>query len=1200
MQSFLERLRRISFFNRNDDEDAVAVYPTMPLYEKFLQEEDNWVQVTNENFFENFTVLSWRRENQRLQVIRKEESEKDAPPPSEPELPPEDVYTIEKKQWQNLYVEVLYTIKHKLGANSSNYVAYTEELYEYARETFNMTHEEHEKFMAVAQDEKPPIPVLNVTVIEATGLEAKDPNGTSDPYCMLGIQPDPDSEKRKQDAEEENNSNSGGGLRGLKRFGASFKKRDRRDRSNSEIVPARLIRTTKVKPETLSPKWREKFRLDIDDIRTDRFHLDIWDHDDETSVFDAAKRLNEVSNLKGLGRYFKEVAQSARTSNGENVDDFLGNVNFPVEIVGSNGMDRWFTLSGRSNRSTVQGQVHLKLQLGTREDRGVPTGNDNEREVAEHEQLIWIFVNHELKMFQGKPYEWAGDLPQQALTILHQHAIQGDITELQQALCQWKAYFRKHQEVVLDYALMFQQLEEIEQAWAKNEEALSLNAEEDMRNSYNEFITHCFDLLRQHRKYFPSHNTLARHKLKFMLKCLKHLYNMEAFTSVFPFRNELRVEVSNAIKRGTFEWMNEIRGESEQYNSIDEFIRFLDALNMDLQKAVSHYHLMFESSVNTNFSAVVYKQMVKRAFQKVGSIYYFATHQNREQMNKFLSQLSPTEVFELFLVLQEFSNFKSCLPEDEQSNLVIANCYLWFQDIIGEWFSVAQTKIKGRIFFALEHDRELNTQPTGIVIDLFDEGAKNKNSKLPPPPPLSRMKYSSSAIDTVQALNQLKEFWYQLMWPDKYTSAPYILSIVEAIAAGVVLYSNLLWKRLRNDPSCFNAKAHFLMTRKAVLYMNNLEYALSGLKHLEADLDFEGIIQAVKRKDDTIVAEEWRTKLKNPVQEAQEHVRVMIQCFVRSVAHHMNYKIRKLMFHLAWGPEKLEPEKSIAPLLEYLERIFSQLRPAFLHTTFQRLVQAAWIKVLLEYSSTSIKNTKPVYQERPRFFRNLYISLSILSEFFLGDVAMLPLEELQCQIYKSVEREIRIHQSDTFPLIEYYFFSRAEEQFNSREAPLGYLTVRPHYDGKRNTVFVEVMNAKGLLPCDPNGLSDPFVILQLVPRHLFPNTPVHKTTIHMKTLNPIFMESFEWPVYPEQRRNRGAAINFIVMDYDYMRKNDFEGEAYYPLYKMIDIGESARTPEPVELILTCPNFKSDILIALGKRTWNREALRCVSAEKKKS
>jgi hypothetical protein len=36
---------------------------------------------------------------------------------------------------------------------------------------------------------QPPIVVLNVIVIEAEGLEAKDINGYSDPYCMLGILP---------------------------------------------------------------------------------------------------------------------------------------------------------------------------------------------------------------------------------------------------------------------------------------------------------------------------------------------------------------------------------------------------------------------------------------------------------------------------------------------------------------------------------------------------------------------------------------------------------------------------------------------------------------------------------------------------------------------------------------------------------------------------------------------------------------------------------------------------------------------------------------------------------------------------------------------------------------------------------------------------------------------------------------------------
>ena len=36
---------------------------------------------------------------------------------------------------------------------------------------------------------QPPIVVLNVIIIAAEGLEAKDINGYSDPYCMLGIQP---------------------------------------------------------------------------------------------------------------------------------------------------------------------------------------------------------------------------------------------------------------------------------------------------------------------------------------------------------------------------------------------------------------------------------------------------------------------------------------------------------------------------------------------------------------------------------------------------------------------------------------------------------------------------------------------------------------------------------------------------------------------------------------------------------------------------------------------------------------------------------------------------------------------------------------------------------------------------------------------------------------------------------------------------
>lgn len=41
---------------------------------------------------------------------------------------------------------------------------------------------------------------------------------------------------------------------------------------------------------------------------------------------------------------------------------------------------------------------------------------------------------------------------------------------------------------------------------------------------------------------------------------------------------------------------------------------------------------------------------------------------------------------------------------------------------------------------------------------------------------------------------------------------------------------------------------------------------------------------------------------------------------------------------------------------------------------------------------------------------------------------------------------------------------------------------------------------------DTNGLSDPYVKVELMPRHLFPDAAVKKTQIVKKTLNPVWGE----------------------------------------------------------------------------------------------
>lgn len=74
------------------------------------------------------------------------------------------------------------------------------------------------------------------------------PTGYSDPYCMLGIlvgQSPREAEEKKE-----------------RRF--SFRKRKEKLEKRSsvkEVLPARSIQVTEVKPETLNPVWDEHFVL---------------------------------------------------------------------------------------------------------------------------------------------------------------------------------------------------------------------------------------------------------------------------------------------------------------------------------------------------------------------------------------------------------------------------------------------------------------------------------------------------------------------------------------------------------------------------------------------------------------------------------------------------------------------------------------------------------------------------------------------------------------------------------------------------------------------------------------------------------------------------------------------------------------------------------------------------------------------------
>lgn len=184
----------------------------------------------------------------------------------------------------------------QVGAPVTSDGNYKEELYLFGQEAFGINSDHHYRMLHAAGEEKPPIVVLSVVVVEAEGLEAKDANGFSDPYCMLGIQPVSNS-PGPQPSPIANRALSEGGygsqtlsssnhpeLRKHHSFRLSFKRRDgasgdrpdgspgtgrtmptpRAQRDSlgaAQQLPAKFIRATSVRPHTLNPRWNEKFRL---------------------------------------------------------------------------------------------------------------------------------------------------------------------------------------------------------------------------------------------------------------------------------------------------------------------------------------------------------------------------------------------------------------------------------------------------------------------------------------------------------------------------------------------------------------------------------------------------------------------------------------------------------------------------------------------------------------------------------------------------------------------------------------------------------------------------------------------------------------------------------------------------------------------------------------------------------------------------
>ena len=108
--------------------------------------------------------------------------------------------------------------------------------------------------------------------------------------------------------------------------------------------------------------------------------------------------------------------------------------------------------------------------------------------------------------------------------ILHQHAVQGDLSDLQQAACTWVALI----DILvggmrLDFLVLFQALKLLDSLWVAN--GLAPESEEVVAEAVGQFKDYAFASLEQQKHFYPMTEHVGPKQLESSLKCLRLLYN---------------------------------------------------------------------------------------------------------------------------------------------------------------------------------------------------------------------------------------------------------------------------------------------------------------------------------------------------------------------------------------------------------------------------------------------------------------------------------------------------------------------------------------------------------------------------------------------------------------------------------------------------------------------------------------------------
>ncbi|XP_059472886.1 protein unc-13 homolog 4B isoform X2 [Neocloeon triangulifer] len=1040
---------------------------------------------------------------------------------------------------EQLYAEVLYETVHGLGLGATEN---QDEVLEFLKTAFKFDEEKHGLLLEEARAKEAPDILLNVEVIEAQELRAKDCNGLSDPFCTLYISNQP-----------------------TQRY------------------------NTSVKSQTLKPTWEEHFSLPVDDPNNDVLVIEVWDFDPAETVREKLGKISDVKGVKGLKKLIKEVAITAST--GKHDNELVGIVEIPLKEIHASGMKAWRYLN-KKGKSKHQGQVHVGLSLGALKNVQVAT--------QEHRQLLKILLKHDIEVTKPLPYKWSGQFLDLAASILNQHRVHTGIDENHVQLARWAEFCSHHTEHALNFQLLGRTLEKL--CRPIRDGALNDEEAKVFWEAAKKLMPACLTCIRKLRRLMPEDKATLT-QLEALLSVLSQLTTLTppAGFELFPStlyawlspsdgpNCDIRKSIQDAVRQGAKEWYGHIvetnndedKKSDDQDIQLSYYIKILTCLYSDILRAIEHHDKIYSDVVQFEYSRTVYEIYDDRVYELVQPVVQDTCMSLKPlKFNEDPAQgiydndsiTMGTSLFELYIGLQRFVVLGQGLYPNKEFKCT--KFHTWFHKGVAQWLDIALYKALKRIEKAVELG---NLQPLD-----------------------SNVKFSSSAVDTLSIYYQIKVFWKQLNWPDVESSYTFVTKIIDDICRCSVFYADKMSHRvsgLGESENAFSKK--FEVTTEWCTAINNIEYIRQAIQPFVLELGLEKILDSMAEFHSEAEANQCRKTLQLVIDNTVDTVSNKIVELIEIMAEKMSPSLHKFLVE---GAELLHQNSmSLDRLIDYLEKNFSTLHSQLSEENFKRTLAVVWdnlTKQLQEQIDNSIEKRRP-----PSFFANLSEALTILEGFFKYDETEIASLCENSDLLATTKARLKMHSLETSDLIHCYHVNRYEEQkllthtpSQNSEQCCGLLTIKCMFQDQ--FLKIEILNGRNLRPTDSNGYCDSYVKVHLLPEEKFAGIVKPKTKVHKKNLFPLYDETFSVPMSEHAQRTEDALIHFVVKDYEMLSSNELVGEAFFP-FSEVRFDSDFQNVAQFHLPLTRPSaaLENEAFIALDHRQGDKMAKDFVKKER---